>query len=440
MKGRVALAVVAVAVAAGVIGGWWQLRRSAIGRAAAAAAEAEALARIHPDTLRSGETLDRLLRRGGLDGAAVAQVLSATAPVLDPRRLRPGLPVEFDRDNDSTPATAITFKLAVDRILHVTRADSVHWETAVDTLPWATDTVLVRGAVDANLYDALGGSAVDLFPGDAHEALVLEVADVYKYRVDMTRDLRTGDSLYALVERRRGPESTTRVTHVLASRLFVGGKPIEAFYYRVPSSSSAYYDDDGKSLSTAFLHSPIDFARVTSSFGMRFHPILKIRRPHRGVDYGAVSGTPVRVIGDGTVTRVGSDPGGFGNVVEVRHPNGFVTRYAHLRGFNRQVARYGARVKQGEVIGYVGMTGLATAPHLHFEILVRGSQTNPAAALRNVAGVPLPKAAFPAFNGLRRELLGLLKGTEGIVHATVATAAAATPCKRPSPGAARVTC
>lgn len=440
MKGRVAFAVLAIVVAAVVIGGWWRVRQGVIGREAAAAAEEVALARIHPDTLRSGETLDLLLRRGGLDGAAVAQVLSATAPVLDPRRLRPGLPVEFDRDNDSTPATAITFRLAVDRILHVVRADSVHWETAVDTLPWTTDTVLVRGAVDANLYDALGGPAVELFPGDAHEALVLEVADVYKYRVDMTRDLRTGDSLYALVERQRGPEATTRVTHVLASRLFVGGKPIEAFYYRVPSSSSAYYDDDGKSLSTAFLHSPIDFARVTSSFGMRFHPILKIRRPHRGVDYGAVSGTPVRVIGDGTVTRVGSDPGGFGNVVEVRHPNGFVTRYAHLRGFNRQVARYGARVKQGEVIGYVGMTGLATAPHLHFEILVRGSQTNPAAALRNVAGVPLPKGAKAAFNGRRRELLGLLKAPEGVVHAAVTTAAAGTRCTRPGAGLARVTC
>jgi murein DD-endopeptidase MepM/ murein hydrolase activator NlpD len=440
VKGRVALAVVAGVVA---IGGVWALRRSAIGREAAAAvasATAEPLARVRSDTLRSGETLDRLLRRGGLDGVAVAQVLAVTAPVLDPRRLRPGLPVEFDRDNDSTPAAAITFKLAVDRILHVVRADSARWEARVDTLPWTTDTVLVRGAVEANLYDALAGPAVALFPDDSHEALVLEVADVFKYRVDMTRDLRTGDSVYAVVERQRGPESTTRVTRVLASRLFVGGKPIEAFYYRVPSLSSAYYDESGKSLSTAFLHSPIDFARVTSSFGMRFHPILRVRRPHRGVDYGAVSGTPVRAIGDGTVTRVGSDPAGFGNVVEVRHPNGFVTRYAHLRSFNRQVARYGARVKQGEVIGYVGMTGLATAPHLHFEILVRGAQTNPAAALRNVAGVPLPKGAIGAFTTRRRELLRLLNGPEGVVHAAVTTAAAGTPCARPGAGATRVTC
>ncbi len=442
MKGRVAFAVMGAAVVAGVVAGWWLLRQSMLGRAVIAATEAQVLARIHPDTLRPGETLDRLLRRGGLDGVATAQVIAATAPVLDPRRLRPGLPVEFERDNDSTPAAAITFKLAVDRIVHVMRADSTRWETTVDTLPWTTDTVLVRGAVDANLYDALGGSAVELFPGGAHETLVLEVADVYKYRVDMTRDLRTGDSVYAVVERQQGPESTTRVTRVLASRLFVGGKPIEAFYYRVPSSSSAYYDDDGKSLSTAFLHSPIDFARVTSSFGMRFHPILGIRRPHRGVDYGAVSGTPVRAIGDGTVTRVGSDPGGFGNVVEVRHPNGFVTRYAHLRGFNRQVARYGARVKQGEVIGYVGMTGLATAPHLHFEILVRGSQTNPAAALRHVAGVPLPKGALRAFAGRRHELRELLNAPEGVVHAASATAAQApgTPCVRPGVGSARLTC
>ncbi len=418
MKARGTLVTVllaAIAIAAG-----WSLRRSATEGHAVAVADSAA-ARLRPDTLRRGETLDLLLRRGGLDGAAVAQILAA-APMLDPRRVRPGLAVEFDRASDSVPSTAIRFKLAVDRILRIFRADSTRWVAVVDTLPWVTDTVLVNGAVDANLYDALGGSGAELFPGSAHQALVLEVADVYKFRVDMSRDLRAGDSVYAVVERQRGPESTTRVARVLASRLFVGGKPIEAFHYRVPESSSAYYDDDGKSLSTAFLHSPIDFARITSGFGVRFHPILRISRPHRGTDYGAATGTPIRVIGDGTVTRVASEPSGFGNVVEVRHPNGYVTRYAHMSRFNRSVARTGARVTQGEVLGYVGMTGLATGPHLHFEILVRGAQTNPAAALRNVSGVPLPKSALAAFGAVRRSLAGLLNGAAGVVHAAVATA------------------
>lgn len=371
-----------------------------------------------PDTLHAGETLDILLRRGGLDAAAVRQVMQA-APMLDPRRLPQGLAIQFTRASDSVAASAVTFRLAVDHLIHVTRVDSLHWQAADEHLPWTVDTVVVRGAVQTNLYDALGGTAVALFPGDAHESLVLGVADVYKFRVDMSRELRTGDSVYAVVERKQGPESTTRLERVLATRLFVAGTPVDAYYFPLESSRNEYYDDAGKSLSTAFLRSPIAFAQVTSSFGMRFHPILKYSRPHKGVDYGARRGTPIHAIGDGTVVRAGSDPGGFGNVVEIRHPNGFVTRYAHMSRFSDKAHR-GTRVLQGDVIGYVGMSGLATGPHLHFELLVRGSQTNPTAALRTVQGTPLPKAAFPDFNVRRGELLSLLAQLPGIVHATVA--------------------
>ncbi len=374
--------------------------------------------RTLPDTLGPGETLDRLLRRGGLDGAAVLQVVDA-APMLDPRRLKAGMPVEFVRDNDSTPATEIRVKLAVDHFLRITRVDSAHWEAREERLPWVTDTVVVRGAVETNLYDALRGMALDLFPGAAHSALVLEIADVYKYRVDMTRELRTGDSVHAVIERSQGPEATTRVARVLATRLFVAGRPIEAFYYQTPASRNVYYDASGKSLATAFLHSPIEFARVTSGFGLRFHPILRIRRPHRGVDYGARQGTPINAIGDGTVIRAGSDPGGFGNLVEIRHANGFVTRYAHLSRFAPK-GRTGMRVMQGDVIGYVGMTGLATAPHLHFEILVRGQQTSPTVALRNVDGTPLPSSDRTAFDRERAAMLSMLGRQPGVVRLVAA--------------------
>ena len=369
--------------------------------------------RTQADTLRQDETLDLLLRRGGLDGAAIIQIVNA-APMLDPRRMRPGMPVEFVRDDESMPATEIRFKLAIDHLVYVTRVDSARWDAREERLPWITDTVTVHGAVVTNLYDALRGLALDLFPGVAHNGLVLEIADVYKYRVDMSRELHAGDSVYAVVERSRGPESTTKVARVLATRLFVAGRPIEAFYYQTPASRNVYYDASGKSLATAFLHSPIEFARITSGFGSRFHPILRTRRAHRGVDYGASQGTPVNVIGDGTVIRAWNDPGGFGNVVEVRHPNGFVSRYAHLSRFSAK-GRTGTRVMQGDVIGSVGMTGLATAPHLHFEILVRGQQTSPSASLRNVDGTPLPTAARPGFDRERSVMLALLARVPGVV-------------------------
>jgi murein DD-endopeptidase MepM/ murein hydrolase activator NlpD len=406
----------AVIVCAAAIGG------SACGVVGKSAAEIRAdsvraaEARIHRDTLREGETLDILLRRGGLDDAGVRQVI-ASVPAIDPRRVRAGLPVEFGRDNDSTPATDIKFKLAIDRHLIARRADSTHWVSEEVRLPWTFDTVVVRGAVANNLYDALRPAGIGLFPGASQEQLVLGVADVYKFRVDMSRELRTGDSVHAVVERAQGPESSTRMARVLASRLFVGSRAIEAFYFEVPSSRNLYYDATGKSLATAFLHSPIEFARVTSGFGMRFHPILRIRRAHEGVDYGATSGTPVNAIGDGTVVRANNSGDGYGNVVEVRHPNGFVTRYAHLSRFSAKGQR-GSRVMQGDVIGYVGMTGLSTAPHLHFEIIVSGRQTSPTIALRNVDGTPLPAAALPRFESARQGLLALLGRSSGIVRAT----------------------
>jgi len=407
-----------VMVVAAALAVWVAARQvTSLGRSSAdiAADSLRALdARTRRDTLRDGETLDILLRRGGLDGAAARQVLAAT-PMIDPRRVRPGMAVEFISDSAGAAATEIVFKVAIDRHVRVTRDDSVAWSAREVEFPWTVDTIVVRGAVANNLYDALHGAADELFPGASHNGLVFAIADVYKFRVDMSRELRKGDSVHAVIERARGPESSTRVSRVLATRLFVGNRPIEAFYFEAPSSSNVFYDGSGKSLATAFLRSPVEFARVTSSFGMRFHPILRIRRAHEGVDYGAAQGTPVMSIGDGTVVRAG-DAGGYGNVVEVRHPNGYVSRYAHLSRFSAKGQR-GNRVNQGDVIGYVGRTGLSTAAHLHFEILVGGNQTSPTLALRNVGGTPLPSAAKPAFDRARNALLAFLGRPPGVVRA-----------------------
>jgi murein DD-endopeptidase MepM/ murein hydrolase activator NlpD len=374
-------------------------------------------ARTHRDTLHSGETLDALLRRGGLDGPSARHVLAA-ATMIDPRRVQSGLAVALVRPADSLPPDEVRFKLDIDHIVRVTRLDTASWIASEERIPWTFDTVVVHGAVSENLYDALRPASEPLFPGGSREAVVLGVADVYKFRVDMSRELQVGDSVYAVVVRAKGPESATRVAVVLATRLQVGGRAIEAFHYVTGASSNKYYDAQGKSLATAFLRSPIDFARITSGFGSRYHPILKVRRAHEGVDYGAVTGTPVQSIGDGTVIRSSSGDG-YGNVVEVRHPNGFVTRYAHLSRFSAK-GRRGTRVEQGDVIGYVGSTGLATGPHLHFEILVRGNQTSPTVALRNVDGTPLPDAARPDFEATRRRLLSLLARAPGVVRSGVA--------------------
>ena len=376
-----------------------------------------------PDTLGRGETLEAVLRRGGLKQDAVGDVLSA-APMLDPRRLRAGTEIEFLGESDSVPPTEILLKLdmtdpASSRILRLTRGDSGGWSAVEERIPWTRDTVIVRGAVRATMYDALSQLAAAIFPGRARDELVENIAAVFDHRVDWSSDLRSGDSVYALVERSRGPNDATRAGRVLAARLWVGGRRMEAVCFPedpVRGRCLKYYDSTGRSLATAFLRAPLQFRWISSRFGNRFHPILRTWRAHQGVDYAAGSGTPVRSVGDGVVVRAVYNPGGYGNVVDVRHPNGWVTRYAHLSRFSGS-ARAGARVLQGDVIGYVGATGLATAPHLHFEVLVQGRHRNPSEAFARVDGTPLPAADRQQFDRTRDILLAMLAGSEGVVRA-----------------------
>jgi murein DD-endopeptidase MepM/ murein hydrolase activator NlpD len=157
----------------------------------------------------------------------------------------------------------------------------------------------------------------------------------------------------------------------------------------------------------AFLRAPLEFRRISSVVGLRQHPVLGTWRRHAGTDYAASTGTPVRAIGDGTVVRAGWG-GGYGNVLEVRHKNGYVTRYGHLRGFARGV-RVGSRVSIGQTVAYVGSTGLSTGPHLHFEVLVNGVQRDPRSALKRTGGDPVPAAERAAFERLRNRYIESLE-------------------------------
>ena len=356
------------------------------------------------DTLARGETLTALLERAGLRGQQAAKLLRA-ATTLDDRRVRAGLALTSRTlDSDSIPSELI-FQLAIDRILTVRRSDS-GWVSTEENLPWTTDTVAVTGKITSTLYDALESAEGDL-PSSTRAELAWALADIYEYRVDMSRDLQPNDVFRALVERRRGPQGAVRVGAILASTFTVGGSELQAIRHQSGDSRAGYYDQDGKSMRAAFLRAPLEFRRISSVFGMRKHPILGVWRKHAGTDYAASQGTPIRSVGDGVVSFVGRK-GGYGNAVEVRHPNGFVTRYGHLRGFAK-TAKRGSRVSIGQTIGFVGMTGLATAPHLHFEVLVGGVQKNPRTALAMKGGAPLPASERDAFARTRGSLLAVLE-------------------------------
>ncbi len=368
------------------------------------------------DTLARGESLEALLRRGGLTEAAAARALQA-AKGLDPRRIPAGMPVTIKSEAADSMPSEVTLQLSIDRLLHLRRTGDA-WVGTEERLPWKTDTIVVSGTISSNLYDAMDASAKDELPIGARQQLAWSLADVYEYRVDMSRDLQSGDEFKVVAERSVAPTGAVRIGSVIAATFKLSGSIINAVRFASRSVSGQYFDQTGKSMRAAFLRAPLEFRRISSVFGGREHPVLGGWRLHKGTDYAAAKGTPVRAIGDGVVARAGWG-NGYGNVLEIRHRNGYVTRYGHLSRFASSV-RVGSHVSIGQTVAFVGSTGMSTGPHLHFEVLVNGQQRDPRVALKQTGGEPVPQAERSAFEQFRDRLLATLDGpTDGVAKAAI---------------------
>ena len=265
------------------------------------------------------------------------------------------------------------------------------------------DTVTVSGTIQSSLFSALEKSGNGELPRAQRAELAFSLADIFEYRVDMSKDLQVGDKFHILVERLQKPNGAIIVSKILGARLALSGNEIEAIRFDSRAAGGQYFDQGGKSLRASFLRAPVAFRRISSMFGGRRHPVLGIWRKHKGTDYAAAMGTPVRSIGDGVVVFAGRK-GGYGNVIDIRHRNGFVSRYGHLRNFSKGI-RPGTRVAIGSTIGAVGKSGLATGPHLHFEVLVNGVQRDPRIALRMKGGDPIPSSERGVFQQIRNRTL-----------------------------------
>jgi len=369
------------------------------------------------DTLGKGESLAAVLARGGLGGDDQAAAMRAASGV-DPRKIPAGMEVRFtgDSTNGTDPRPSdIALLLSADRTVHLLRTGS-EWSSREEHTSWTTDTLVMHGVVHSNLYDAVNAGSGDLLSKGARAELAWTIADIFEYRIDMSRELQDGDAVRAVFERSRSPSGAVRIGAILAAGLERSGAELQAIrFVSLGETKAEYYDQNGRSLRATFLRAPLSFRRISSVFGMREHPILGSWRSHKGTDYAAASGTPVRSIGNGIVVFAGTR-GGYGNSIDVRHQNGFVTRYGHLRGFASGV-RTGTRVSMGQTIGYVGMTGLATGPHLHFEVIVGGVQRDPRTALKSNAGPPLAAAELAAFDAVRHGALSQLDQAAGVVRA-----------------------
>ena len=357
------------------------------------------------DTLTKGAALSSVLASRGFDTDHIREIIRLLQAYRSPRTLRPGTALRFALGATGIP-DRILLALTPDSLLHFVHDDSV-WTTRIEPVPFVLDTVRISGVIESSLWSARLGGDVERVGKKEFEEMVYDLADVFAWKVDFTRDLRRGDVLRVAVERKVRPDGSIRSRHFLAIELSNAGRVLRAIPQPAPGGRYAYFDEEGRSLRGAFLRYPVPY-RITSHFNTRrFHPILKLWRAHEGIDYGAPAGAPVEATASGIVRWAGF-MGAYGRLVELRHPGELRTRYAHLSSIAPDV-RPGARVEQGQIIGRVGSSGLATGPHLHYEFLQNGRHRDPLKV--ELPGAPSIDAARQAeFLRDRDEVLPLLYG------------------------------
>src|SRR3954470_4783745 len=346
---------------------------------------ATAGAYVQEEQFQRGDTLAGFLGRLGLDDAAIQRLVRT--PAL--RALRPGSNVRADTSTDGAP-TAVSFLTGRDTLVKIV-PQGESFRAVEEQAALETRVTMKASVIRSSLFAATDAVGVP-------DSIAMQLADIFGGDIDFHRDLRKGDRFTVVYEVYHLAGRPVRAGRLLAAEFVNQGKTLRAVHF-----GSGYYGADGKNLRKAFLRSPLEFSRISSGFGMRRHPIQKTWRTHKGTDYAAPSGTRVRATGDAVVEFAGVK-GGYGNVVILRHNGQYSTVYAHL---SRIAVRRGARVAQTDTIGYVGQTGWATGPHLHYEFRVAGQPRNPL-SIALPAALPLPQAQLSAFHGQTEPLVARL--------------------------------
>jgi murein DD-endopeptidase MepM/ murein hydrolase activator NlpD len=323
--------------------------------------------------VQKGDTLDRLFRRNGLSLSDLAAMVGLPEAAPDLKRLRPGDRIEIAHKQGAV--LSLSREIDETRLLSIERR-----ETGFEATTLSRDVEIrtngTHGVIERSLFEAGSGAGIS-------DAITMEMAGIFQWDIDFIQDVRLGDQFTVVYEELWRDGNKLRNGAIVAAEFVNQGKTYRAARYTGADGRSDYFTPQGRSVRKAFIRAPVDFTRISSNFNPnRRHPVLNTIRAHRGVDYAAPSGTPIRAAGDGKVTFRGAQ-GGYGNTVILQHGGNITTLYGHLSKFAKP--RVGSRVKQGEIIGYVGKSGLATGPHLHYEYRIRGVHRNPRT-------VPLPPA------------------------------------------------
>ena len=350
--------------------------------------------------IKNGQTLSTLFAAAGFNDAVMYSVLGQKNINTALSKIFPGEKLSFLQDDQHQLIKIKLERSPLESIIFSRIEDGSFTNEVISRSP-EVHVAYSEGTIDSSLF--LAGEKAGL-----SQSQILDLANIFAWDVDFVLDIREGDKFNLIYEELYLDGEKYKNGRILAAKFTTQGRTLEAVLYKQPDGTSNFFTPDGKSMRKAFIRTPIDFARISSQFNLqRRHPVLNTIRAHKGTDYAAGTGTPIKATGDGKIVHAGRK-GGYGNVVIIQHGQNISTVYGHMSRF-AQGSRVGARVKQGQVIGYVGSTGLASGPHLHYEFRVNGIQKNPVT-------VPLPMA-----QGVHTSELANFKRQTGIYLAQLAT-------------------
>ncbi|HOI00685.1 MAG TPA: M23 family metallopeptidase [Bacteroidales bacterium] len=344
-----------------------------------------------------GENLSLILSGHGIDATETDRLLRVSRGIFDPRKLRAGQPYHVLTPRDTTRPDMVIYEVDYINYVVFNLKDSLYVFSGAKPVIRVWDTV--AGSIEQSLW-------ASMVQGGGNPALAMRLSDIYAWTIDFY-GIQPGDAYKVVFERLIVDTTEVGLGIITAAWFSHNGQQKYAFRFEQDSVPD-YFDDEGQSLRRAFLKAPLQFSRISSRFShSRLHPVLRIRRPHHGVDYAAPVGTPVQSVGDGVVIKMGW-AGGAGRMVKIKHNSTYTTAYLHLSGYGKGI-REGKRVSQGEVIGYVGSSGLSTGPHLDFRFYQNGHPIDPLKVVSPPTD-PVKKENMPQFNIIRDSLRSMLDG------------------------------
>lgn len=346
-----------------------------------------------------GDTLSDLFRSAGFNDKVMYEVLGAHSTQHDLSRIFPGQTISFNK-NENGELSSVRLQPSKLETLVFTKDVSGEFKKSIESKKMDTHVAYAEGTIDSSLFAAGERSGLS-------QSQILELANIFAWDIDFALDIRDGDNFQLIYEELFVDGEKYKNGRILAASFTNDGQTYEAVLYKQKDGNSNYYTPQGNSMRKAFIRTPVDFARISSHFNPnRKHPVLHKIRAHKGTDYAASTGTPIKATGDGKVIHAGIK-GGYGKTIMIQHGQSITTLYAHMSNFAKGI-KLGSRIRQGQIIGYVGSTGLASGPHLHYEFQVAGVHKNPVSVPLPQAE-PISKAEFAAFKNQTEVYLSQLE-------------------------------